>query len=118
RVSGDGLVHRDDGGATRVENLGRRGEWTGPYSSDREANFGRLSTKLRSDKHVVHSRGFRRLEPHPAMEAAPGDVKKVEGVQASHQWINFLPVTGVNPHHNLDWLTRFAVSGKVEAKWS
>src|SRR3989442_6500574 len=117
RVRSDGLVHRDDDGATRVENLGRQGELPGPCSSDREANFGRLSAKLRSDKHVVHARGLRRLEPHAAMETAPGNVKKVEGVQASHQWIDFLPMTGVNPHRNPDCLTRFDVPGKVAAKW-
>src|SRR3989442_7138503 len=87
RISSYGLVHRDDGGATRVEDLGRHGELTGPRSVDNEANFGRLSAKLRGDKHVVQSRRLRRLEPHPAMQTAPGNVKKVDGGQASHQWI-------------------------------
>src|SRR6185503_12181391 len=58
-----------------------------------------------------------RLEPHPAMETAPGHVKKVERVQTSHQWVDFLPAAGVNPHRNLDLLPRFGVPGKVQAKW-
>ena len=50
------------------------------------------------------------------MESAPSDIKKIEGVQTTHQWIDLFPAASVNPHRNRDRLTRFGVPGKVDAK--
>src|SRR4029434_9399092 len=58
------------------------------------------------------------LKSYSAMESSPGNVKEIQGVEASHHRIDFLPAARVDPYHNCDCRTGPGVTGQINPERS
>jgi hypothetical protein len=89
RALRDRALDRHDHRAIRMQDVGGNRELACFGALDSDADLRRLIGQPGHDKNVCEACGRYGFERHRLMNATPGHVKKIECVEATHEWIHF-----------------------------